>query len=592
MFLCLLILAGVPAANLGLIPSTPENHPFPVKISLLQCIESRHFANQAEKIIAGVKTGDLIHTWKMALYYDPGNAENHRALLKSFITHDRKRLKRQDAKAAIDKALKITGPNPDDLELAASVYDHYRLSQEIIDLYQHNPNSKSVQLERLYLDTLLTTGMLAELGEAVSRAAKNPLSDPVLELFYQTFDDSSGTPQWSDSLGSRLEAASQDEATAATALRLRMQFAFEDSRTSDFATDLEALQQRFDDTVWDHLRYWQLLEKTGHGEQAVELAKRHAIVPKSSDELNMVGETFVILGLHQAAYKLLNLLHKDFEFSERTWWLMSQILIERQDWRSLQRLAIQLREAENVTKDYTSLSRLLSIWAWKALDRPGETLRLVEALHNSNIINPRLALYVASQLHALKESELASSVLTKHRSTLNHSEEFWDLSYRLALKLRQRPSCLLAAENLYRLAPDDDRHRSSYAMQLALAPNRSSEALDLISSVGTDQPDSGEWLLAQGIALIKLDRMSEAAQILESLGETTLTPTWRNRYLLAVMQIKYSANMLEEAFDTGIQIDTERLLPEDLAVFKSMWNELELNLSFEPQESLTQASSN
>jgi hypothetical protein len=586
LLLCLLIVVGVPAIRVSFIPSTPPGHPNPVKISPLGWITSRYHERKALQILEGSSRGDLIHTWKVALVNDSGNFGYHRSLLRGFITHDRKREMREDAEQAVEKALKIIPGTLGNLELVAEVYRHYHLSESILTLREKHPDIGTVKLERLFFDTMLITGRTDELRSAVRDSGKAPHGDALLELYHTVFCDGANRTQAIE-FEERLGSATQVEDTAESALRIRMHLALQGLEVNEFERDLETLQERFDDTIWDHTRFWKLLKDTNQTPRALTLITRHPVRPRSGAELIEIATTLDALGLSDDAFELLTNHEGEFGFSEPAWWLMSQILVKREAWRELQRLAIRLRNTQDVTTDYLTYSLCLSAWSCKELDRPSEAERHLTELATSSIEAPELGMYVATKLQNHGEPKPAYHILEGIRSPLRNSTDYWSLVYAIALELKHNTRCLMAAENIFRLTPEISANRDRYALHLALIRNRSGEALDLIDSSTDDQNDSVLLTLAHGIALVHQDALQAASLVMERLSEADVPRRWRSRYLLAKMEFKFRTEQLGEALDLGQRIKVEDLLPEDRVVFDGIWAQLELELSFEQAPQLS-----
>ncbi len=576
----LLTAIGVPLAVVRMIPVTPESVSPKVTISMVDWLQAKSLARSARNTPPDTDLAEVAHRWRMAIGNNQGDSENNRDYLRMLIQRDKRRDWWQDAIRTSFWLLRLNQTNAVDVELACQAFDAYDFhgyTQELVTRYD---GERSIAIEKPLLRALFTerkfTTFLTEWGQAQAETRQ----DPELQLYQVTASVCSkggdtATSGATSSL-SALEAAKESPSLSALAHHLQLYVSHAQSDRTSFEDSFAHLVANFEDTLRDHLLYWQLLANLNDLETARNAVTQYAPNPRSARDVIDIANACSQLGLTELAFAYLTNYATAHGYQQANWHAQAELLLNEERWGDLGRFAIDLRAAHGVSSAFLGYSYFLEGKAAFERDRQWECEAYFDQIANFDLSESHLGLYVASHLSAMGYPKQAMDALWPERNYLRDDSVFWELLLKLAATLQDGSRIFLATENLYRLDPNSIRAAANYASILISQRIQLDEALALTYNAYVKNSNNPEIRINYGHALIINERYSEAEEVLAQVNPNKLTSNARQGFYFAAMELYYKTDRRDLAQKMSEEIIASLLLPGDRAIFENMVDQLRL----------------
>ncbi len=567
--LVVLILVALPATLYPWIRSTPETKSPVILISAVDRIQSIALARKARRYREEGKRTHAVQAWSMAIGNDPGNLPLNREFLSMLLVEDDTQTHWRDAVRTGLWILRISD-EVNDLILACETFSAYGLNELVLEAIKRHPPLDPEPLNRLHLLALYDLGEPEKFKALWSACKESIKSVPELRARKLAFDAIGSDPELARKSREELDELLPSLRDPGTRQRLGLASAFSQRNRARFEEILGHLQRDFTDELEDHLLHWKLLLELGRHEDARKQALDFNSPPRTSLQIIKLANAYTDLGLTQLALEYLS--HYTLAFGFNSWQIHTQarLLIDSQDWEALQRFALKIRTLPNVSREFMALSFYFEGKALRELGRPEQASKSFGKVRHEDLLGSPHALYVGTNLAAVGELQSAMEILWPEQDRFRHDPSFWNFMLKLAYDLRTGSRLLIAAENLFRLDPENHHYRASYASVLLSERIQIDRALALTYEQLSANPGHPNLKINYAQALVMNDRLEAAAQILNHVNPDRLNQSERQGLLFSQMELHFKQGHDEAARTQSRQIIPGLLLPGDQKYFRTI----------------------
>ncbi len=568
--LCLLGALIVPIVSSNIWTSTPAHVKPAIRISTVDWLRARTLEFQARSESNQQAPEALLMNLKIALSSHPGSLPLSELYLTSLIQNDRTRIHWADGTQNALWNLTLAQTNQTSVELACRVFTHYKRDDLLLDVVKAYTGPCSPTIDQHYLPALFRAGDLDAFQARWRTATPTIEQDPEMALYHLATETLKGPRDAACPTLPELEAAKKSESTAETAYRLQLAISHHFGHLDSFRAAFEQLIGRFEDQTLDHRLYWELLIESGEIATAQKAAQDFVYHPQNATEVVAVADTITKMGLRKLAYHFLESYAGDFEFSQENWFAQSRLLVQSKEWKQLERLAVAIRSAENVSTAYIGFGYFLECQALLSQGRKADAETALNHLGSFPLVESDLGLHVGSSLWELGYAQAAFDTLTAERARYRNSHVYWDLMLTISQNLRLGPHIQIAAENLYRLGPKIPQNQINYANSLIcqrIQKDRALQLTELIREGGSELPLAK---ILHGQALLLNERYTDAKTVLGTVDVKALELSEKQKYHLARTELYFRLNQLEKARQESSLLKPESLAPSEQAWAQSL----------------------
>ena len=336
--------------------------------------------------------------------------------------------------------------------------------------------------------------------------------------------------------------------------------------TSDFAS----LVEEFDDSISNHLLYWDLLKKSGK----IDLARSHAtefiLPPQTGFHVVEIADAYTSLGLPELALRYLKNYGGEFGFEAQSQFAQASLLIVEERWRELHRFALEIRAAESPSAAFMAFSYFIEGLAAIRQGRQRDAGVAFQNIRGYSMEESNLGLHVGSNLWDLGFPKEAYAALSPERKRYANHVAYWQLMLEVTKSDHSASQMLIAAENLFRLAPDHLPNQVNYASLLISNRTQLDRALALTFDAMLKAPDNIPIKVNYAQALATSGRPDEASQILGSIDPDRFDATQWQGFAFAWLTVYHQKQEYQAAQSIAEQVIPELLLPGDRKYFEVM----------------------
>lgn len=576
LLLMLLMILSLPISLIKYHRVTPDGFKPVIKISFLDVIQSWSLRRSALKLMAEDKFDDSVHAWHSSIANHPGNKEYMREYFRFLMNHDLRRSKSKDAAQNGMWFLRITQTNRTDVQLLAEVFDFY-------DLHTHNhyilntlDDDLPIDLEKKYVKTLFRAGAAEDFKEHLSKLSSEDIgSDPELKLYRAAYLAAWGPPETAldnlDFIRSKLE----DKDSGALAQILNIQISQARSEIHHYKQSLDFLISVDKDTLMHHLNYWGMLIQEGRKPEALKQLQRYNSPPRNAKEVAYFGEVASSLGEKDLALQFLSTYAPQYGYHETVWHVYAKLLTSLEKWPELRRAALIIRNSRHVTDALRGFSQFM-----EARAAVGESRRLAAEQLIGQVVQHKYAFaptgyFIGQELGMMGFPSEALSILTPLESSYKDNTDYWETIFTLASSSGDWEPLFNAAENLYRMDPDNWAYTNNYAALLLSERRKPETAVSLTYELMNRNKNVNiASVINHALALALNRRIVEAVEYMEKIPSETLSAELVPGYNMAWFEIAYRKKDFDTAREYALKVDVDKLLPGDKLFYLETWDTL------------------
>ena len=576
LLLMLLMILSLPISLIKYHRVTPDGFKPVIKISFLDVIQSWSLRRSALKLMAEDKFDDSVHAWHSSIANHPGNKEYMREYFRFLMNHDLRRSKSKDAAQNGMWFLRITQTNRTDVQLLAEVFDFY-------DLHTHNhyilntlDDDLPIDLEKKYVKTLFHAGAAEDFKEHLSKLSSEDIgSDPELKLYRAAYLAAWGPPETAldnlDFIRSKLE----DKDSGALAQILNIQISQARSEIHHYKQSLDFLISVGKDTLMHHLNYWGMLIQEGRKPEALKQLQRYNSPPRNAKEVAYFGEVASSLGEKDLALQFLSTYAPQYGYHETVWHVYTKLLTSMEKWPELRRAALIIRNSRHVTDALRGFSQFM-----EARAAVGESRRLAAGQLIGQVVQHKYAFaptgyFIGQELGMMGFPSEALSILTPLESSYKDNTDYWETIFTLASSSGDWEPLFNAAENLYRMDPDNWAYTNNYAALLLSERREPETAVSLTYELMNRNKNVNiASVINHALALALNRRFVEAVEYMEKIPSETLSAELVPGYNMAWFEIAYRKKDFDTAREYALKVDVNKLLPGDKLFYLETWDTL------------------
>ena len=547
--------------------TTPEDIAPVFRISIVDRIQARMLASNAENMIQQGRQDQAIHTLLLAIRQDPGNLTNLRKLLDIYRIRSPSV---EESRIAINLGnwlLRITNNNPADVNFVADILNTFRRFELTIPLLEQHGSPGSMATRRLLAESYFQVGYFEKTLETIEKASSVNSQDPLLAVYVSAAKvirekDHEELLKMEQKL-SRVEPGTTDY-TKAKRAALRAYAAT--NQSVSFRRIFKELSQSRQLELPDQVIYWHLLQNTELSH--LEDLDLSTLPPLTPSEAITASNTLSAIGKINQALEIGKNSVRDFGTESHTVWEnYGNMLIRGKHWPELEDLS---RSILNHQHNY-QLGEVARFW--KAIVRIENTAQHDRANSQSrspiaDSSSPEEKFRLACSLLAMdraKDSELLISSLDGTRSSV---EAYWVYRCWLVFRERNLTEFFEVSAKALESNPKSVAHRQNYLAALLSNRSHPKRALELSNELIEETGNRIANRLNYLQALIQNERINQARIELEELNQTpTANPMLIADLRLAAFRIAHAEGANEKLIQIVSSMKKEHYFP-------SVWEEI------------------
>jgi tetratricopeptide (TPR) repeat protein len=541
--------------------TSPKHLPEVIRVSGLDLLQAWNLKRTARAEEAARRTGPALSAWTAAVGNNMADAESNRGLLNALASQPKPG--RNTLGLAVGQTrflLRLTETNATDAVLAARVFAAYGLFDEVLRLLPGPATNLPPEGITQRLVALFQTGRMSAFGDLWTRECGRLGDQPLAQLYHAAWLAGWGPPAGARDAVARLETAAADPAQRVQALQLLAAFHASRLDVSSYEKVLLRLNDRHEDRVIDHVRFWQMLEQTGQRDRAIALAKEHAVPPESGTEAEFLVQVWRRLGLTTEAVDFARQQLRSFGYQPGLWVALADLLIDLKRWDDLRALSVELRQSR-LRQSYESYGWFLEGIA----DHHANRLSAAEALFMQAATNTppsdTIGFRMAQRLQGLGYAAAASRLLQQSQRTFENEAAFWRALVAAGYEARQGDVVLAASERLYELNRNDAMAMNNFAASLLVNRVRSSDAIGITLNLMARAPSEIGVRLNHAGALAQNNRFDDAMATLRPLTNVQLSELHDTLLNYLLFEIHSARGRTNEAAAAADRVQARFLFP-------------------------------
>ena len=566
----LVLLGGLSLCLFRIWDSTPEGFRPVHRISMVDWLQAKSFLRSARRHLDEGNFAAAVHAWRSAIANDPGNLELCRGFLALLEGGDSQH---RYLNEAVEKAfwlLRLGQTNVVDLEQVAKTFEHYSLERYTVELLETAEKPMTPELNRARLRALFLEGRMEafELLWAEEHPERRP--DEELELVGAAYRAGWGTPREATENIARIKEAMGRGESSTLAHRLNLIVSHVRLDPEAYRRSLSALESGFQDRPVDHVQFWRLLAELDRRGEAIQQATRYVRPPETAYEAMLFAEAFIYLGLRDLAFRFLQRYTEDYDAADRAWYTQALLLSEAERWDELYGLAMEIRRSEKTRLSLKGYSYFLEGAAELKRGHRMLARRAFETMLDYSLTGGNMGLNVAANLHDWRFFKEALDLLRDLKEDCSEQRVFWELLFNVALETGSSPDLLMAAENIYRLQPNNFTAKNNFAAVLLSMRTRPDEAISITFDALNQSRGGVTARINHAHALLLNQRVEEARMVLSGINAKVLSEPVKQGYYLAWLEVEVLHQRMREAVRYHELVQPKFLLPGDRDRFREL----------------------
>lgn len=575
-----LILLMVPLVLLKVWASTPVDFNPVVKISLLDKLQSWSLRRAAFEAMDAGRFEDSVHAWHSSIANDPGNQVYQREYFQFLMDKD---LQKSKSRQAVQNGwwyLKLNQTNQASLELVTDVFEFYKLHEINHIFLSQKVQNLSPKMEAKFLKSAFHMRDIVGFRKQIERMESSRLeADPDVKLYHAAYMSIWGSSDSTLSHVEQLRSEFKHPKHAFLAHTLNLEVSVARGEIDSFRQSIEYMISRGADRLVHHLQYWNMLVEHGEKDRAMELFRRYNLPPDNAMDVVHFVDFAVMIEEDDMAIQYLKTYAKDFGYYEPIWIAYANILIDQRDWQNLNNLAVQARRhslASGTLKGFSYFMEARAALGEQKLDLADRMMKKVAQVEYGIV---SVGCYIAQELGTLGYELEALSIWRGCYDEMKGEKSYWESVFPLASSQEDSELLLEAAEQLYRLEPQNAIYRNNYAalllshrQQLDTAVRLTWEQINEPSTSRYAKPSKYQAaLINHALALVLNHRCDEAVEYLKQVSKTSLVPEFKSIYHLVWFEVAIRKQDYELARSHGMLVQEDQLLPADREWFDTTW---------------------
>ncbi len=548
--------------------ATPPHVQPGLRHSLFDKLQARSLRRTALRNQAAGEWDAALLAWRLATMNHPGDPDLFRGLLTNVAIGpkiERERLAWMGSSATLLLQLSLT--NVADLGLTAAAYRNQGYEEDAVNILSQDRDRLEPAGVAILLKALFDTGRITETGILWERLSPGFNADPELSLYRDAWVVGLGSPGDMPSAMARLRAAETNAATAVLVAHLKLDLSEFREDPDDARRCLDFLEQAQKDRFEDHIRYWRLLARTGHKDEARRLARAGNRVPNKPYAFAEMVRVLIELDLVQDAEDLLReQIAGNGALSRipRLWAMRAKLLDQLKRWDDLRGLGLELRSNASISAQMAGYGWFLEAVADLEMGRTSSADAALERMLRLGILEPGLCFEVGVRLRRLGQSDAATKILAQVAQVFGNSAEYWFQVQLAAYENRDAAAFRDAAERAHRMQPSNLTFANNFAAALLMDRSDPAKALSLTEEARRRSPGDFRLNLNYCLALVQNARFLEAERILVKFNPAQLPTLERSTYHEVAFELACQQKDVEAARRHHQGIDRAHLFPQQI----------------------------
>lgn len=554
--------------------TTPDGFTPVARVSWLDMMQCWSLKRSAQKLASQGNYSEAAHSWRLAVAQNPGDLEALRGYLENFA-----KVARPDPQLVgatvnlINWTVRIAGTNAADLDRVAAICEQHRWHDVAGHFLGSAPDRLSPKSRAAHAKALFIQGNFDAFRQEADKLGSDAAGES-LRLYRLAQRYGWGSETESAAAREELVRAMDSLEVGAEAARLLLIVSARRGEIALFETALQKLALSNNATVMDHVARWVLLANAGRNDEAVRLAQAFTLAPQSSAEMLRLADIYVKLGLKDSAREVLEKFVPAFGSTPEPWRYYATFLEAEKDWAELRTLALKMRERAALASSLWAYSYFVEGLADYRMNLREAAAIAFSKASEAELDSAPLAFSLAQKMTALGFGAPALRMIEQLRDRVENDAEYWEAYFEAAFLARDEAAVLRAAENAYKLKPQDAQLHNRYAAALMLNRKDPQESIRMTLQLVNAYPNSSSASINHSYALLLNRRVAEARALLESLAGRTLAQEEANAYHLGSFEVYYELEMWDEALRHAGKVNAASLFPTQLERFEKMKKEM------------------
>jgi Tfp pilus assembly protein PilF len=562
---CLLIVVFLALSLPKMWRSSPAGFRPVVKISGLDLVQAWSLKRNGLQKMAAGNYHDANYCWRAAIANNPADPDLFRGALLNHLRDPAPSMKQLPEIVSLNFwLLRLTGTNVVDAQLAAQLFEKYRLYDLVALVLAPVEPALSDPARAVLLKALFHMGEINHFAARWKRAGSQLKSDPDLKVYYAAYAVGWGSPEQAVEMRETLEKALGDPARRVLANRLQLALAAHAGDPDQYRQALKQLEEWKADTLADHFEYWRVLAMVGRKAEAAELVMAYAHEPVTAPEALRLAWVRKQLGNANQAIDFLKRHAREFSYSAEIWILYGNLLIEEKRWEDLRTLALELRQLSGGANRLEGYSYYLEGRSEWGQDRRVFADRAFDRAKQFPFENPAWAFAAAHGLLDLDHPAVAKEILLKTGHGQESNPEYWFLLFSTVGALKDQVLMFNAAEKAYQLQPESPVYANNYAAALLTLRRHPEQAIQITLRLWKANPKSIIAKINHCFALLLNQRTQEARDLLATIDPKQLTPAQASSYYLCQFEVFLNLRQFDRAWEANDHIDRQTLFPSQI----------------------------
>jgi len=540
-----------------------------VRISLVDMAQAWNLSRTARRLDQAGDHARALQCWGAAVGNYPTRPDLRRSYFQTLLQLPPDYRLLSKIRPAAEMLLSLGATNVVDVELAARVYERYRLPQTTVALLERHAAALKPELQLLWARALYDAGAYQRF-EALWRTNEALLAtDPEVVLRRASIRDLFGAEADAQAARAQLEQAAHAGTNQVTANRLLLASA---TRRKDATAAQSALNRLIDlkaDTTSDHAALWRSLIAADRTAEAGALIQAYPREPVTAHEAGELFDLALTAGQPRFAEDIVDAWLQRRGYSLAMCWRKAAALIQRKASAELRRLARDIRLLPASSTTLQAFSHFVEGQASLCEGFKDRARQEFAVLGQFDYDDPSFGLRMAGFLIETGQAAAALPLLSALEVRLQDTRDYWLAMSQVAGAQTNSVLLLRAAEKLYWLNTNDVVAANDYAYALVMQNASPELALQLTSRLVQRYSNEPVPNLNHAAALLSNARLTEAQQCLQRLDPGKLGGLEANEFNFLSFKAAVLARDRAAAADLLLKVDRARLFPPQVAWLQS-----------------------
>lgn len=551
---------------------TPGYMPI-VRVSGLDVLQANSLRSAALKQSAAGQVKDALLSWRSAIDNNPGNADVIREMVDYIVKQPTVPV--EYAGYAANRSiwlLALSQTNKQDVALVAELFSHIQEDGFAIHLAEsvaHElPGAALVSLAK----SEFREGRMEKFDEIWKLNAPELSKDPEASMYRLAWEAGWGPSATMIHGQMELQHAlnSTNTAQAAIAHRLYLFVCLNSQDVVNYRRSFDWLIEHHADMVPDHINYWRLLIGLGDKTEATRQVKAFSRPPGNTQDVMGISSIMANLGLVEDAVDFLQKQSASFGYSTDVWLQLADLRISQKRWTELYSQGVSMRRDEQLDGRLDGFSYYVEGMAHYGSGRLEAASKAFKSAASSRFDQQLpLAFACARGMRKAGYSAEAEDLLRRVQKNYAQQAEFWFELSLAAYASHDMETLSKATERAYQLEPDKTGYMNNYAAILIAQRRNPEESVKLTNRLLAALPDNPELKINHALALLQLERFTEAEKLLKSVNPSRLQASEASVANYAWAELQLAKKDVSGARKSYSLVNTNHLMPPQITWMES-----------------------